>query len=298
MMSDVIDFHVHHYPTEVLEDPVSWATARGEYYWASLVGPQPGGKPSIQGRATTEKLIAAMDAAGVARAVMQGWYWQDQSTCNLHNDFQAQCLREHPDRLLAFASVQPRHGLDVLDDLKRAYDAGHCGVGEVFHKAQGFSIKDPVWLAVVEWAVTYQLPILMHVSEPVGHTYPGKLDSPFKDYQWLAATYPELKLVLAHWGGLMPFYELNPEFKKIAHNIYYDTAASPLIYSKDVYKAVVGTVGEQKILFGSDYPLRLYPGLQKEPDMLKMLHEVNNSGLSQAQLQAILYQNAQTLLNK
>ena len=46
-----------------------------------------------------------------------------------------------------------------------------------------------------------------------------------------------------------------PEVAKAMANVYYDTAASPFLYSKKIYSIAARIVGAQKILFGSDFPL-------------------------------------------
>ena len=38
-------------------------------------------------------------------------------------------------------------------------------------------------------------------------------------------------------------------------NVYYDTAASPFIYSRKIYAVVSQIVGVEKIFFGTDFPL-------------------------------------------
>lgn len=293
----VIDSHIHRYPDEVIQDPAAWADTYNEPHWKSLVlGTHD--KPSIQGWASRDKLILDMNAAGIDKVVMQGWYWQHQKTCRWHNDWHSKWIQEDPDRLIAFASVQPRDGLQALEDLKKAFDGGAKGIGEVFPAAQGFERDNKVWLQIVEFALENKLPITMHVTEPVGHKYPGKIESPLADYQWLAQEYPDLKLILAHWGGLLPFYELNSTCRKSLQNVYYDTAASPLLYDIKVYRAVTDLIGADKILFGSDYPLRVYPKRQKEPNFVDVINEVKKkANLSDQELTQILGQNIQNLLN-
>ena len=46
-----------------------------------------------------------------------------------------------------------------------------------------------------------------------------------------------------------------PEVKAAIENIYFDTAASALLYDEDCIARVVDLVGESRVLFGSDYPL-------------------------------------------
>ena len=79
-------------------------------------------------------------------------------------------------------------------------------------------------------------------------------------------------------------------------NVYYDTAATPLLYHQDVYQAVVSIVGPQKILYGSDYPLLVYPRQEKVPGFSRLLDEIRGSGLSPDELDLVLGGNIARLL--
>ncbi|PWU06196.1 MAG: amidohydrolase [Verrucomicrobia bacterium] len=296
-MSLIIDSHIHHYSEDVLSNIALWADTHREHYWKKLVLGEPNSK-SIQGWASTDKLLKDMDEAGVDKVILQGWYWEHQSTCNSQNAFYLRCFKEHPDRFIPFVSVQARDGERGLDDLKKAYEAGACGVGEIFPQAQGFKMDDPVWLQIVEWAVEKGLPINMHVTEPVGHDYLGKIESPLEEYLFLAKRYPELKLILSHWGGLLPFYELNPVVKMSFKNVYYDTAASPLLYDSKIYRLVIEAVGLDKIFFGSDYPLKVFPRKQIEPNFNLAIEEVKKAGLSGTECDQLLGLNIQKFLGE
>ena len=97
--------------------------------------------------------------------------------------------------------------------------------------------------------------LLTHASEPVGHEYPGKgAVTPDMLYPFITR-FPDLTIVCAHWGGGLPFYALMPEVKKAVSNVFFDTAASPFLYTPEVYTQVVQMVGGDKVLFGTDYPL-------------------------------------------
>jgi predicted TIM-barrel fold metal-dependent hydrolase len=275
---------------------VGWAKARGEHYWAQLVGPRADGKRSLQGFATRDQMLRAMDAAGVERCVLLGWYWENQETCRSHNLEMAQWRRANPDRFTIFAGVQPREGLVVLDDLKCAQDAGFSGIGEVFPAAQGFAMDDPVWEKVLAWAAEEKLPVNIHVPEAAGRDYPGFVAAPLRDYQRLARRHPKATFIFAHWGGLLPFLTLHPTVRQDLQNVYYDTAASPLLYDARVYRAVADAVGAERILFGSDYPLRVFPREQKEPDFTRPVEEVKKSGLTKRELALVLGGNARKVL--
>jgi len=292
----IIDAHIHMYPPEVHQDPMGWAQRAGEPYWARLVADRPG-RPSIQGWATVERLLSDMDRAGVERVVMQGMYWQHLETCVTQNNWYIDWCHQHPDRLIGFAVVQPKAGSRALDEVRRATDAGLRGLGEMLPDAQGYSMRDPDFLRVVELLVELDVPLCLHVSEPVGRIYPGKSTTPLVDYYWLATEYPELKLILAHWGGLLPFYELMKGVRRELRSVYYDTAATPLLYRPEVYRAVVDVVGPDKILYASDYPLLIYPSRDKEPGFTRLLDEIRGSGLSPYELDKVLGGNLARLLS-
>ena len=129
--------------------------------------------------------------------------------------------------------------------------------------------------------------MIVHSSEPVGHVYPGKGDTTPDVLYSLAARFPELNLICAHWGGGLPFYALMPEVKKTLSGVMFDTAASPYLYNPQIYREVIAVLGAHSILFGSDYPL-LPPG--------RLLREVKSLALPPEVEESILSGNARRLL--
>ncbi len=290
----IIDSHVHLYPADATADPRAWAEARGEERWADLVAPLSG--PRIQGWSDVDTLLRDMDAAGIERAVLLGWYWDHQETCEEQNNAYIRWVKEHPDRLWAFATVQPQAGDQAEAEFARAVEAGLCGLGELSPTSQGFSMENPGWIALVERAVEWGVPVNLHVNEPVGRRHPGRLQDSLDEYVWLADRYPDLKLILAHWGGLLPFFELNKWAGSRLRNVVYDTAASPLLYNPAIFRAVVDRIGPDRVLYGSDYPLRLYPRRQKRPDFRLFLEEIRHASLTAAEREKILGANALSII--
>jgi predicted TIM-barrel fold metal-dependent hydrolase len=122
--------------------------------------------------------------------------------------------------------------------------------------SQGYDLGDKVLMEpIVEVALKHNLIYLTHASEPVGHMYPGKGSiTPDAIYRFVS-NFPELRVICAHWGGGLPFYALMPEVADAMKNTFFDTAATPFLYRPQVFETVAATVGADKILFGSDYPL-------------------------------------------
>ena len=81
--------------------------------------------------------------------------------------------------------------------------------------------------------------------------------------------------------------ELGPALKQAMKNVYFDTAASPFLYSPEIYNQVSQLVGADKILFGSDYPVLA---------QTRLLQEINSADLPEEAKSLILYGNARRLL--
>ena len=162
---------------------------------------------------------------------------------------------------------------------------------------QRFNASSEGWKALAEWCIRKKWPINLHATEVVGRNHPGNVQTPLKDFLDMARNNPQLKLILAHWGGGLAFFELNPALRKNLKNVYYDTAATPLLYEPSIFRHMIGIVGADKILFGSDYPLRLYPKTQKDPDFSIFLNSIHqNTDLNSEECAAIMHRNLQTLL--
>lgn len=289
----IIDCHTHAYPAGVAQNPRAWADANGEPHWAELVAPKD--RKSIQGWSTPSSMISAMDQAGVKQAVLLGWYWEQESTCRWHNEAMSEWLKEYPDRLLGFASVYPNE--KIIEQLELAKSLGFCGVGELHIGVQNFDASSPHWSTMAKWCVANNWPINLHVTEAAGHDHPGSIPTPLQGFINLAQSAPDLKMILAHWGGGLPFYEQNPKIREVFKNVHYDVAASPLLYDITIFRRMVDMVGADKIIFGSDYPLRVYPRNQKVPDMETYIKQIqNNSELTECELKQILETNFARLI--
>lgn len=238
--------------------------------------------------ATAEDLVAELDANGWDAAVACGWGWTDHALCVEQNDYLIDVVRRYPDRIVGFAAIQPTAGAAAVREVDRAVRAGLRGIGELMPHGQGYALdQEPLIAPIAEAAVALGVPILTHTSEPVGHAYPGKGAVTVQTALHLATSFPALKLICGHWGGGLPFYELMPEVAEATRNVWYDTAASPYLYHPRIFQAAAVLVGAEKILFGTDFPLLR---------IRRCARQVVDSGLPQADVDAILGGNAATLL--
>jgi predicted TIM-barrel fold metal-dependent hydrolase len=257
-MTTRIDAHVHLYPAEANADPAAWAAKVGEPDWATLATRVRRDGNPVQGFPSVDELLREMDRAGLDRVVLQGWYWTKPATCALQNRFFADCIRAHPDRLLAFATLHPSAGFwPTLQGMHQARDAGFAGFGELSPHGQGFALDDSVFGEVLTLAADWKMPVTLHVTDPDSKPFPGRIDTPLADFAALARAFPATSFILAHWGGLLP---LRDAAAVALPNVWYDTAASPLLYGPEIWARFAAAVPSSRIVFGSDYPLDLYRG--------------------------------------
>jgi len=238
--------------------------------------------------ATADELIADMDKNKVDISVITNIGWTTHELCVETNDYILESVARYPKRLIGFCTVQPNSYEAAIAEIERCATGGIRGVGEMRPDMQLFDLKDEqVMEPFIEVIRKYKLILLTHASEPVGHEYPGKGGvTPDILYPFITS-FADLTIVCAHWGGGLPFYALMPEVKQALHNVYFDTAASPFLYSPQVYNQVIQLVGGDKILFGSDYPLLTQN---------RLLSEINSLDLPEETRNLILSGNAQRLL--
>lgn len=293
----VIDCHVHLYSPGICASPGQWALTRGERHWATLCARVRKNGSAVQGFPSVEELLRAMDFAGVERAILQGWYWEKHDSCVDQNHFYARCIQTHPDRLSACATFHPAAGREaVRAELDWAKQRGFCGLGELSPHSQAFSVEHPVWRAALEQAATLQFPVLLHVTEPGGRGYPGRVLTPLGDFVRLAEQHPETTFILAHWGARLP---LQPAFAaaRSLRNVYYDTAASPLLYDFAVFRETAVAIGAERIIFGSDYPLILFPNEEVEPGIASFLIRAKAVGFDPPDERALFGGNARRVFH-
>jgi hypothetical protein len=238
-----------------------------------------------------------MDAAGVERVVLQGWYWEKHDTCVRQNRFYAACRKAHADRLSAFAVFHAAAGSKaVTQEIRRAAAEGFCGLGELSPHSQHVSIDDPVWREALVLAGELGLPVNLHVTEPLSKNYAGKVETPLGDFVRMAQEFQRTKFILAHWGARLPLDPVLGAEARACVNLFYDTAASPLIYERKVFREMIDTVGADRVLYGSDHPLNLYPKTDDAARIGAMIAGLSLAGLSEGEGAAVLRGTAAKLL--
>jgi predicted TIM-barrel fold metal-dependent hydrolase len=208
-----------------------------------------------------DMMIKDMDAAGIDRSVILAIDWglsrylgDLKLSIEEVNRIYADAVKKHPQRLIAFAGVDPRrnNAAKLVEKFLKEY--GMKGIK--FHTAAGFYPNDRACYPIYEKASEYGVPVLLHTGEILKPLY-FKYCQPIYA-QEVAMDFPDLPIILAHTGGC--WYS---EAVAICHNttnVYLDISVwqPRLLRPLEFYRALrtlLDSVSWQRVLFGSDYPL-------------------------------------------
>ena len=275
----IIDFHTHIFSSSVKNQRLDYV--KSDPLFAQLYS-----DPKAK-LASAEELIGSMDEHEITASVVLNIGWSSHELCRESNNYILESVAHYPNKLFGFVMVDFNSPEPAIEELARCVKNGIKGVGEVRLSSSQLTDSRDIQ-PILEYIIENKLIMMVHTSEPLGHSYPGKGDStPDLLYPFISR-FPDLRLICAHWGGGLPFYSLMPEVKKTLSHVYFDSAASPYLYSPRIYNDIASLVGDQKLLFGSDYPLLTPKRLLKEIDSLNLPALTRNR---------LLYANAASLLN-
>ena len=188
-------------------------------------------------------------------------------------------MEEAGGRLDGLCFVNPRHPEHALEEIRTRVGSGPMQGIKLWISCRS---SDPMVEPIAALAVELDVPILQHCWNKFG----GNLacESTTQDVADLAAKFPTLKLIAPHLSGHGEegVLELAPH-----PNVFLDT--SGMLPDAGILEFAVATVGVERILFGSDAPLR-HPG--------SALARIQASRLSPRERQAVLSGNYQRLFKK
>jgi len=243
----VIDVHTHIFPPEFIRERER-LVRECPWFGTLYAGPN-------QKMATAEKLLASMKRSGVDRSVVFGFPWSDTGRLRTANDYVFEAAEQSDGKLVPFAVVDPGNMDLTEEEIVRLHGRNLRGIGELMPDGQGFRLDDSRTMdGVMRLAAFHKLLVMVHASEPVGHDYPGKGNVTPEVICRVAEKFPSVKIICGHWGGGLIAYELMPEVARLLKSVYYDAAASSLLYDDRVFR-IAATIAPKKILFGTDYPL-------------------------------------------
>lgn len=171
----------------------------------------------------------------------------------------ADLARQSEGLIIGFASVDPRKGPRALVELERCAEMGLRGL-KVQPITQEFQLGDRIYYPLWDFCQEHQWPLMVHTGTTgIGAGSPGgrglklKYGRPVPDLDDVAADFPRLNIVAAHFGW--PWHLELLAVARHKANVYVDLSGwSPKYIPAEVLQ-YMNSVIPDKFVFGSDYPL-------------------------------------------
>jgi hypothetical protein len=207
-----------------------------------------------------DRLLREMDEAGIDKTVLLALdasiAFTPSITLRDYNDYVADIVRRHPDRIIGFAGIDPRRGKEAVVELQRCYDLGLRGLK--LWTLTGFYPDDERYYPLYEKVAELKLPILVHTGMGPPGTY-LKYNQPVH-VDKVAVDFPEINIIMAHLGDPWVDEAITMVIKN--PNVYVDISAwepsfkfAPFVLCQALIKIKMATGDMRKVLFGTDWPL-------------------------------------------
>jgi len=253
-----------------------------------------------------EGLLAEMDEAGIDKSVIFpvdfGVALGDPEVpIEEVNKKYSELARKHPDRLIAFAGVDPRRK-NAPDLFKRCINEWGMQ-GLKLHPCAGFYPNQKEVYLLLEQACELKIPVLIHSGSmmvPLRSKYSQAVH--FDD---LAADFPDLPIIAAHSGGLFGYTQMI-SIMNVKLNILADISAWQVMATRNysffckALRELIDFTESERIFFGSDSPsLRSIMSNKDWVQLLKDLPQKAVDGITftEEEITALLGGNAQRLFN-
>jgi predicted TIM-barrel fold metal-dependent hydrolase len=237
------------------------------------------------------------------------------------NDYLAQSIKAHPDRLAGFAALPtaaPQHAADELE--RTVTERGFKGALINGH-TRGRFLDDREFWPIFERAQRLGVPIYLHPTEPPPAVYDAYYgDLPPRIAQTLATSgwgwhvdtglhalrlivggvldeYPQLQIIVGHMGEALPFFMARssrnlqrqagmskPLEGYMAENFHFTTSG---LFTYPPLRCLLDVVGADRVMFSVDYP---YSTNQEGRDF------IHRAPISETDREKLAFRNAERLL--
>jgi predicted TIM-barrel fold metal-dependent hydrolase len=208
---------------------------------------------------TYDSLIEEYHEVGIGRTVLLGWD-AETNTGNspVPNDYVAEVRDEYDDFFVGFASVDPLKD-DCVEEAERAIKDLDLSGFKFQQIAQGFDPSDPEHEELFSTIEDLGVPVVFHggnstlgAGAPGGRGLKIKYGNPML-IDDVAAEHPDLQILLAH-----PAFPWEKEQLAICQqkgNVYMDLSGWMPRYIDDQVLHYAKTLLQDKVMFGTDYPM-------------------------------------------
>lgn len=265
-MKKIIDFHAHVFPDKIVDKATK---SIGKFY-----------DMQMNENGCVSLLLRHMERNGITHFVIQSVATTPAQVVSI-NDFISETVKEHPGVFTGFGTIHPDFE-DIEGEVERMIKIGLKGV-KLHPDFQKFNIDDKKALKIYE-AMEGRLPLLIHTGDyRYDYSHPRRMANVIK-------MFPGLDVVAAHFGG----WSVQDEALDSLYDLrcWVDSSSTfPFINDPKRSRELVNRWGADRILFGTDFPMADY-------DLEMEQFADACSDLSEEEIDAILYKNAEKLIGE
>jgi aminocarboxymuconate-semialdehyde decarboxylase len=227
-----------------------------------------------------------VDIQGLATFVSEYFYWAPAEvageSARIQNDNLAAAVSDNPARFVALGATVPLQSVDMaITEMDRAVDElGFKGL-QIGGTVDGHNLDEPRFRPFWEAVEAKGVPVILHPNgypesqrfgdyflvNCIGNPLETMVAATRMIFSGLFEEHPEIKLVLLHGGGYLPFYasradhtwKVRPETRigipdhspsHYMRLLYYDTMVFQPLYLRHL----IDVVGVERVMLGTDFP--------------------------------------------
>jgi len=258
---------------------------RPEWSGSFLTG-KIGRDASLQSGVPHEQMLEMMDRAGIERSFLIATKTGRlglPGSWHLPYETVAAAVKRYPDRFSGLAGLDPTEGMHGVRELERAVrELGFIGAHMYPHWFE-LAPDHARWYPFYAKCVELDVPVQMQVGQSLIYTPEQRLRSVGRPIALdaVACDFPELRLVGIHVG--IPWTDEMIAMAWKHPNIYIGSDAHSPKYWPPAFTHYINSFGQDKVLFGTDYPVL---------DFVRTREEIEALGLKEGAKRKLLRDNA------
>lgn len=198
---------------------------------------------------TPEQTVAEMDRAGVGKLMLAAWCRPEGWVFD--NDLVAEYTRAFPERFVGVATVDLNRPMDAVRELERAVLELGCKALRIVPWLWKLPPNHRLYYPLYAKCVELDIPFCTQVGH-TGPLMPSETGRPVPYLDEVALDFPELRIVAGHIGHPWTDEMIGVAWKH--DNVYIDTSAYLPRYYPQQLLQFMRTYGQDKVLFGSNFP--------------------------------------------
>lgn len=239
-------------------------------------------KPEIYAGLGLEEMIARMDAAGIERAfLIAAKVGRLGIPACYHVDYKlvADAVQKHPDRFFGLAGLDPTEGMRGVRELERSVrEYGFIGAHFYPHWYE-LPPDHAKWYPFYAKCCELDVPVQLQVGQSMVYdpSYPLRSVGRPITLDSVACDFPELRIIGIHVG--IPWTDEMIAMAWKHRNVFIGSDAHSPRYWPQSFVHYIRSYGQDKVIFGTDFPVLDFARTMAEIDALELPEEAKRKFL-------------------